>query len=313
MRAGQILGWDEEVVDWRVADRIERSRSTIFRLELPGAPAPGAEIYYKVSHSPVDGSAPRERWESVMADGLGRTMAMDAKLAEALRTESIAFARALAVDPKTMTLATLGVSGTAVGKVVWHGITPRRRRRLLESFRLAGVGARLIEQCSPPGIEAERTVFTGAIDRRLRRARSVIPESMARALEKTMATLDEEVLSNRWALVYAHGDFSSSNVLLREGGIGLIDFTWPPRLRGFDVAHFAFRVEYETGAPAGWTTSLVDALLAGYDDPDLRSSARWSAIRIPRLLKVIELGAGSGLDRHRRAHRRAMEELESLV
>jgi Phosphotransferase enzyme family len=311
-RATAILGWSDGDIGWRVADRIERARSTIFRLEAVGAPGP-AEAYYKVSHSPIDSSPRRMRWESTVSDGLARAQLLDGKLAELIGDEPIAFSRTLAADPGTLTLVTLALAGDPVGKVSRHLLPAERRQRLIEAFGLAGHAARLIEECSPGSVVADRDTFSRAIDRRLERARPVLPGPVFEALERRMVSLDEEVLSDPGALVYAHGDFSSSNVMLRDEGIGLIDFTWPPRLRGFDVAHFAFRVSYETGAPRLWTDSLVASLLDGYGDAGLAGSDNWQAVRIPRLLKLIELGSGQGSSRHRRSAKRALTEIEELL
>ncbi len=312
-RAASILGWGSADIRWRVADRIERARSTIFRLETLTAPEAGAEVYYKVSHSPIDSSPRRMRWESTVSDGLARAMLLDGKLAELVGREPIAFSRTLAADPATLTLVTLALAGDPIGKVSRHLLSSGRRDRLIEAFGVAGHAARLIEECSPGSVVADRDTFSRAIDRRLERARLLLSEPTFEALQRRMVSLDEEVLSDPKALVYAHGDFSSSNVLLRDDGIGLIDFTWPPRLRGFDVAHFAFRVSYETGAPRSWTDSLVGALLDGYGDHGLVGSPNWQAVRIPRLLKLIELGSGPGSSRHRRSAKRAMTEIEDLL
>lgn len=313
-KAALILGWgDRESVSWRIVATIERPRSTIFRLAAVGPAGEGAEIYYKVSHSPTDSSPRRERWESTHSAGLTRTPALDERLAGLTPGADIAFSRALAVDPETLTLVTLGVSGIPVGKMSRHFLTRARRDRLVEAFRLAGRAARLIEDCSPSGIEADRDVFAKAIERRTDRARSVLPEPTVEALRRHMIELDREVLDQPGAMVYAHGDFSSSNILLRPDGIGLIDFTWSPRLRGFDVAHLAFRVAYETGASASRTDTLVGALLAGYGDPDLADRPGWWAVRIPRLLKLVELGSGSGPSRHRRGAERARSEIEGFL
>jgi len=313
-KAGVILGWGErEAVSWRVVDTIERPRSTIFRLASVGAAGEGAEIYYKVSHSPIDSSPRRERWESTHAEGLSRTPALDERLAGLTAEEDITFSRALAVDPGTLTLVTLGVAGAPVGKVSRHFVTRARRDRLVAALRLAGRAARLIEDCAPPGIEPDRAVLSKAIERRTERARAVLPASTVEALRRRMFALDDEVLAQPGAMVYAHGDFSSSNILLRPDGIGLIDFTWSPRLRGFDVAHLAFRVAFETGASATRTDILVAALLAGYGDPGLADRPNWWAVRLPRLLKLVELGTRSGQVRHRRGAERAVSEIEGLL
>ncbi|HSK07087.1 MAG TPA: aminoglycoside phosphotransferase family protein [Acidimicrobiia bacterium] len=309
-----ILGWgDDEPVSWRVVDTIERPRSTIFRLVSVGTTKEGAEIFYKVSHSPIDSSPRRERWENTHAEGLSRTPALDEKLAGLTAGEAITFSRALAVDPATLTLVTLGVDGAPVGKVSRHFVTRARGARLVAALRVAGRAARLIEDCAPPGIEADREVLARAIERRTERARAVLPAATVDELRRRMTALDDEVLAQPGAMVYAHGDFSSSNILLRPDGIGLIDFTWSPRMRGFDVAHLAFRVAYETGASATRTDPLVAALLAGYGDPGLPDRPNWWAVRLPRLLKLVELGTGPRQVRHRRGAERAVSEIERFL
>jgi len=312
-RAAAVLGWGNADIRWRVAERIERARSTIFRLEAMAAPGRGAEVYYKVSHSPIDTSPRRMRWEGTVSDGLARALLLDEKLAELIGREPIAFSRTLAADPGTLTLVTLALAGDPIGKVSRHVLSARRRDRLIEALAVAGHAARLIEECSPGSVLADRDTFSRAIDRRLERARLFLPEPTFEALERRMVSLDEEVLSDPGALVYAHGDFSSSNVLLRDDGIGLIDFTWPPGCAASTSPISHSGISYETGAPRSWTDSLVGSLLDGYGDPDLVGGSNWLAIRIPRLLKLIELGSGPRSSLHRRSAKRALAEIEELL
>ena len=62
---------------------------------------------------------------------------------------------------------------------------------------------------------------------------------------------------------FSHGDINTKNVLIGDGGIGLIDFSWLPRLRHADVAHFGIRIDYEPGVPRSWARELSAALIDG--------------------------------------------------
>jgi tRNA A-37 threonylcarbamoyl transferase component Bud32 len=102
-------------------------------------------------------------------------------------------------------------------------------------------------------------------------------------------------------MVYCHGDLSGSNVLIDRGNFGLIDFTWPLRHRGFDLAHFAFRLEYDSAVPAALTSPLVESFLSGYDDSAATEQPGYKFVRISKLLKVIESKGPRLMGRKRRA------------
>ncbi len=177
---------------------------------------------------------------------------------------------------------------------------------------VVGRAARLIEECTVEPV-GEDAALASVIDRRLARVRDVVPSAMLQGLERLMTQLAEDMTSTLRPMVYAHGDFSSSNVLIDNGRVGLIDFTWPLRQRGFDLAHFAFRLEYDSAAPATFTAPLRDALLAGYGDPGIVDQPGYRFVRLSKLLKVIEDRGGGRLGRMKSRRDRAYAELQSYL
>ena len=143
------------------------------------------------------------------------------------------------------------------------------------------------------------------------RARQLLPKDLAQRLSDLLVSLDHTARENPDPYVLVHGDLNGSNILVRPGGIGLIDFAWLPRLRGYDVAHFAFRLEYDRGSPAVFAQDLVDSLLKGYGDPELREGATWRFLRLSKLLRAVERSARSRLGR--RSSSRALAEIRAIV
>jgi hypothetical protein len=295
---------------WETLRRIERPRSTLFLLRAHGGDGVQTDAYYKVSHPPPYAGERRERWVATVRAGLARSIELERRLAALVAGEDIGFARALAVDPDALAVVTLAVTGEAMGKVWRHALTRGARARAVEPLILAGRAARLIEQCTTAPVEPEGPSQSAVIDRRLARVDSILPPSTMQRLERRMVELESEMMSEPTPMVYCHGDFSSSNLLVDGDRIGLIDFTWPLRQRGFDLAHFAFRLEYDTAIPPALTAPLVDALIDGYGDPDVTRRPGYRFVRLSKLLKVLEDQASWWGRRAGRA-RRARAEIEA--
>lgn len=287
--AGPNGSFDPDGTSWEILGRIERPRSTLFLLRAHGVDlAVHTDAYYKVSHPPPYEGERRERWVATVRSGLVRSIELEQRLAALVAGEGITFARALAVDPDALAVVTLAVTGEAMGKAWRHALTRPARARAVEPLILAGRAARLIEQCTTDLVEPEGPSQSAVIDRRLARVDSILPPSTMQRLERRMAELESEMVGEPLPMVYCHGDFSSSNLLLDGDRIGLIDFTWPLRQRGFDLAHFAFRLEYDTAIPAALTAPLVAALVEGYGNPDVTGQPGYRFVRLSKLLKVLE-------------------------
>jgi hypothetical protein len=297
--AAEALGADEGL-RWEVEERIERPRSTLFRIHASGPTGP-VEAYYKVSRPPPYEGERLERWIGTVQSGLARAKELESRLDRLVEGEAITFSRALAVDPASMTVVTLAVPGQPVGRVWRHLIPGPGRPAFREALWLAGRAARLIEEASIEPVALDEATQRAAIERRLRRVEDVLPGPTLRAIESVMGGLTEELSKSPRAMVYCHGDLSGSNVLIDRGNIGLIDFTWPLRHRGFDLAHFAFRLEYDSAVPAALTSPLVESFLSGYDDSAATEQPGYKFVRISKLLKVIESKGPRLMGRKRRA------------
>jgi hypothetical protein len=287
IEAAEALG-TVGVLRWEVEERIERPRSTLFRIRASRPAGPPIEAYYKVSRPPPYEGERLERWVATVRSGLARSMELETRLASLVEGEGITFSRALAVDPGSMTVVTLAVRGDPFGKVWRHLVPGARRGAAIESLRLVGRAARLIEECSVDPIPIDERSQRAAIDRRLRRVRDVLPGPTLQGIERVMDDLTEDMSKSDRAMVYCHGDLSGSNVLVDGWRLGIIDFTWPLRQRGFDLAHFAFRIEYDSAVPAALTSPLGEALLSGYGEPAVTEQPGYKFVRLSKLLKVVE-------------------------
>jgi hypothetical protein len=308
-----MFGWPSTGgVEWEVAPRLDRRRSTVFALRAVYPTGHDLSVFYKVLRpSGTDIESPHS-WHRAVAEGLARTERLDHELAQLLAEEPITFSRTLLIDIPSSTHLTIGVEGEPLGKTWRHTLTGSRRQRAMDYMWLVGRAASLIEQCTVTSPEVDRDEVDRIAGKTRRRISRALPESMADELASRLKELELETFG-KGDLVYAHGDVSSTNLLVREGAIGLIDFAWSPRLRGFDVARFAYRLEYDTVTGRTWAEAAVSALLEGYGHPDFRRSPNWLALRVPWLLKIIALGSGSRFDRYSQRARRAMAEIESIL
>lgn len=297
------------VARWEVEDRIERPRSTLFRIRASNTAGPPIEVYYKVSRPPPYEGERLERWVGTVRSGLARAKELESRLARLVEGEDITFSRALAVDPDSMTVVTLAVPGEPFGKV-WRYLVPGARRATrVESLRLAGRAARLIEECTVEPVDEDPS-WSSMIERRLARVQEVLPPAALQGLEGLMVGLADELQKTPRPMVYCHGDFSSSNVLIDDGRVGLIDFTWPLRQRGFDLAHFVFRLEYDGAVPATLTAPFTEALISGYGDPEVVDEPGYRFVRLSKLLKVIEDRGGGSISKLGGRSKRAYAELQ---
>jgi Phosphotransferase enzyme family len=310
----EVMGWSVGTdINWAIGDRIDRRNSSLFPLRTVGGPGKPVVAYYKVFLPPTRDPARGRRWATEVAKGLLKTEALDRELARLTQGHPIMISQTLAADASTLTQVTLGVDGTPLGKAWTHTLTPSRRSRIVESLSLVGRAAALIEQCSPDSVEVDASVEAKAVSNRIVRMERALEDSTLAALRRKMEELDAAAATEPGRFTHSHGDLSSTNVLLREAGIGLIDFSWLPRLRSFDVARFAFRLEYDTVITGSWADTLVGALLDGYGDAAVTERPNWLILRVPWLLKVVERGTKSRFGRHQARARRALAEIETIL
>lgn len=308
LRVAPMLGVDDSSsIQWRVLRRLDRPSSTLFLVE---AIAPGGSVraYAKQAIPPPYEPERRQRWVDRARAGLERGDVLETRLFEMLDPSQVRFSRTLAVDLPTLSVVTLEVVGEPFGKPWRHLFGGERRAQAAEWLHRVGEVVRTIEKCTQEKIDVDTEARAAAVERRLERVSSVLPAETLSRVEQRMWELDSMATAGGRPLIYAHGDLSPTNILVGDQ-LGLIDFTWPPMVRGFDIAHLAFRLEYDTMAPAGLTAPLVKSLVDGYGDVGLTDSAAWHFTRMTKLLKIVE-GAGRWSADPR--VRRALGEIEMI-
>lgn len=302
------------VITWQIGERIDRPRSSVFPLK--GLASTGHEVaaFYKVAHPPNQTLEQPTAWETEHRQALTAGPGLEARLASLAEGKGIQVSQTLAVEPDSLILVTLAVAGTPLGRFSRQSLTAARRTRALDSVKRAGIAARLIEECSPHDLEIpDRLRGLAVIQRRLDRIRKSLSNDVMLDLESLMIELEQQAMSSPRPVVYSHGDFNTSNVLVTTEGIGLIDFSWLQRLRNSDVAHFAFRMEYEPWMSRSWASELVTSLIEGYGDHGLVGRPSWQFLRLSKLLRVVQRGSGSSTARHRRLARRARAEIKATL
>lgn len=301
-------------VSWSVETRIDRPRSSIFPLR---ATAEGRDLgiaFYKVMLPSTKGDPDRHRLRIDRArTGLGRAMQLEDRLALLLEGEAIAFSRALAVDPETLTSVTIGVQGEPLGSLAGHVLTRSRRRRAARWMELTGRAARAIEACTVGDVDDREGERSDLMSRRIDRLEGMFPPERVGLLRRRVEELHGAVMGSDRPLTYAHGDFSPTNLLVSDEGIGLIDFEWVPRLRVFDLANLVFRLEFETPLPERMVRPLVEAALRGYGESNVMNTPHWTLHRISNLLKVVRYGPRPFYQLQSGRTRRAFAELEALA
>jgi hypothetical protein len=268
---------DYRTLEWLVGERIERRSSTLFPLRM-ATPAGGAmRAFYKISH-------PRPHRVEAVRAGLARTQELSSSLMAPCDGEGIQPAPVLAADPGTLTVVTLALPGRPLGLTPRHVISRNRRQAALGIFRRIGKAIRLIELSGKPAVAMREDEQWGRTPRDLQRVEELFSPREAAALGRRLKELYVAAAEGEDE-VFSHGDMRHTNVLVSGEHIGLVDLQWQVRLRGFDLAYLAVRIEYETVAVRPWTSALVAALVGGYGDPEIRSSPSWRFYRLRRLIR----------------------------
>jgi hypothetical protein len=131
-----------------------------------------------------------------------------------------------------------------------------------------------------------------------------------RSLEQALAELYAEATEEDNAVVLAHGDLSTGNVIMMEEGTGLIDFGWIPQLRGFDLSRFVHRLRYTTPSYGPWTDRLIAGTLEGYGDAEAPSRPGWRFSEMQRLLATVQRLDRRG-EGNRRVASKALDEIKA--
>lgn len=276
---------------WMVGPAIERPRSTLFVLRLVSPRGRRLEAFYKTIHPPrLRDRALADAWVESLRAGLRRSPEMLERLNERGAPEGIRAARVLAVDPESMTIITEGIAGQQVGNSMHRAVTPWGRLSALRVTKRVGRAIRLIEQLSsestieePPWLSPMR--FEQHVEEA--RERGILSEREAPRLRALMRELFDATLAGDDGTAYVHGDLTPTNVLRVRDGIGLIDFSWHPQPRAYDLAKFAVLLESVPFSPPGRRERLVGSLLEGYGDAGVTRSPGWRLVRLQQQLRIV--------------------------
>lgn len=274
---------DQGAAPWSVGSRLLRKDSTLFEIGFR-APSGVIRAYYKQFHCPVTGTA-AYAWTSTISGGLARSQRLTEQVNARCSGRGARLARILAADATQLVCVTEAVKGIPFGQVIGnrmmrHAVTAGQRSRLRRIAHETGRAVCHLEACSGSHASPEdyfQRIQIPALIERVRGMGRLSTEEVAsigeRFDELQMAAKDGE------GVVFAHCDLAPQNMLFEHGMVGIYDCEFRPRPRGFDVAHLAFRLEYQT-VVAWWAKTLIDSLLEGYGDPDVTRSPGWHLARL---------------------------------
>lgn len=295
---------------WETIGTKDLVRSTVREMVVVASGGPPVRVYHK-RIKPRDGSTKAQIYAAELRETLLVTMDMEERLSAHLPHPEMQIARTLGVDVDELETVTLAVPGNEFGSLWRRSLTPSRRVEAHRAVSLVGRVIRLMElHCRYLGGLSERLVGEEVVDRRVARIEPFFDEREVSAIAEAMTGLEREAMEMQAPIVRVHGDLNATNVLVHRSGIGLIDFAWQARLRLTDLAHFAFRLEYESGSRPRFARSLVESLLDGYGDRQVATTPAWRFLRYSKLLRVIGSGSRSLDPRVRWRVGRARRELE---
>ena len=302
------LSKDAESLTWRVGERMDRKRSTVFRLTLADGSGPIATAYYKAPYFTAErqGSRNLERAKAAILSSEAR----GEQFAKAAMGSGISINETLALNPETLEVVTMGLEGRPFGIPLSHSLTRGRREEALVTCRRVGRAVRLLEGLPAPesGPAVER--IWQETERKLEAVRPLLPEADLRDLKQSLGALFETATSDEGGVTLAHGDLSPDNLIMMNDGTGLIDFMWIPQVRGFDLSRFVHRLRYTTPSSNRWAQSLTDAVLEGYGDSTAPSQPGWRFSDMQSLLGTIQHLERKG-EGGRRAAGRALAEIRA--
>ena len=299
---------DQDVAPWLVGSRMLRKDSTLFEISFHSSSGV-IRAYYKQFHCPVTGPA-AYAWTRTISAGLARSQSLTEQVNAHCSGQGVRLAKVLAVDATQLVCVTEAVNGRPFGQVIGnrmtrYALTPGQRschRRIVQGV---GRAVRHLEACSGPHVPTEEYFQRIAVPNLLGRVRDggrLATEEVA-SIGDRLDELQEKAANDGEGLVFAHCDLAPQNMLFENGMVGIYDGEFRPRLRGFDVSHLAFRLEYQA-VVARWARTLIDALIEGYGDPDVTRSPGWHLARLWLGLRFLE--------NHRR-YRKALAEVRSYL
>ncbi|MEX2375758.1 MAG: phosphotransferase [Dehalococcoidia bacterium] len=274
---------NEAPITWEVVERIERPRSTIFRLQAPVG-TNRVDAFYKAD---LRGATDQQGTKNA-ADVLRIEACLNLELQSEFRRISANHDLLLASDPDRLAAVRMGVPGRPLGSALrWLP----RWRRAATVFENIGTTLAAVEHVGrtlplPPGTPD----VLGFVELTLDRAKPQLTKRSAASIQHELRSLADEP-NRELNLVWAHNDLSGSNILVDGQTVGIIDFSWAPRPQHSDLAHLHARIECERLSAPAWTKRALSDLRRGrglepHVDLSLADPA-WRVALIERALRFI--------------------------
>lgn len=244
--------------DWRVINRQERLRSTVFELCAEYADL-SVHLFYKIEHLPHDSKRQvsleelQRRYRSLTVERI-----LAPELSRSFKEAQVRFDAPVIIEPDLLTGIRWRVSGKSLGRMISYGLPWKRTtgRMLYESV---GSAVRLIEEVGGShGPSLTEYECRERVLRDVRGADRYLPAGLRahvlRVAEDLMGRVDFKKLP-----IWTHGDLSRTNILIKGSRVGFIDFSWTPQLAGRDIAQLLVRQQGESLQRNG-SSSIAKAL-----------------------------------------------------
>ncbi|HWB89801.1 MAG TPA: hypothetical protein VG872_11430 [Acidimicrobiia bacterium] len=277
---------EPEGLRWRLDERMERRRSTVFALTLESPAASAvATAFYKAPFLPAE--LQDERRLSRLRDVVIRSQTLGDEFAERTADIGVAVNVVLAFDLSTFESVTLGLEGRPMGSPLRHLRSRAGRRDAVEACFRVGRAVSILETLGhDETTSADIAAARKTLRRKADRANSYLSSEEVTRLQVAMDRLLDEAVAG--GMPVAHGDLSPTNVLMMKGRTGIIDFIWARQVPGYDLARFVHRLRHSTLGWAPWTERLVEATLHGYGNREILAHAGWRFAHMSNLLTALQ-------------------------
>lgn len=205
---------------------------------------------------------------------------------EMIRSSGIRIDEVLAADAERGLVVTMEVPGRPMGRAIKWALTYQRRRQIIDAMRRLGQAVSELEVLAEGHGIPDDDLEWRPLELSLERLKGWLPDREIAATETIMGRLYDSARTPRVGTTFSHGDLSSSNILIGEE-LGIIDFGWVPRIRGYDLATYSYRLDYETPGQQRWVEHLKDAIFDTYDCAETVDSPSWTFVRLRRILGMV--------------------------
>lgn len=241
LRDAGLLG--DSPVRWKVGRPIQRDWSVVVPLRARTR-GDTVSLYVKQSRlSPVDDTVSASERADRQAAALATEATIGSREFATLEGAGVPVDRWFYLDPDTGTGVRLAVPGQPLRQWLAWSIT-RSRGQIETVGRALGRATAAIEVTAPGASSVDTDQAQWALEQRLDRRRARMSLDDAALAQRAISAWSQHAACEV-SYGYAHGDVSATNVLVRRGHVGLIDASWQPEPRGFDIVDLCHRLELQ--------------------------------------------------------------------